>query len=145
MKIPMSGGSAALHPAGSFAATCTGVEDLGMVEVTWQDVTKSKPMLRLDFFTSEGQRVSRRFTASMYERAGLRLFLEAWRGKRFSDAEASEFDTDDIVGKGALLTIQQKEGRNRTFTDIVAAAPLPKGMEAPDPDTPVTDEALKWE
>ena len=121
-----------LHPAGAFAAVCTRVLDLGDQESTWNGETKVRPMLRVYWQTEHGV-VSRRYTASMYERSALRRDLESWRGKRFTDQEADAFDTDSILKQPALLTVMHRESNGRTFANVGGVAPLPSSMSAPEP------------
>ena len=73
--------------------------------------------------------VSIEFTASMGSKAALRKFAGDWRGKAFTDEEASTFDVTKFVGANALLNIEHKvSAKGKTYAKIRSAAPLMKGM-----------------
>jgi hypothetical protein len=70
----------------------------------------------------------------MNEKANLRAFLTSWRGKAFTEEEASEFDVTKLLGVPCLLNVIHKQGRKdptKVFDEIASATPLPKGMACP--------------
>ena len=56
--------------------------------------------------------IRKKFTASIHERATLRLFLERWRGRPFTDGERRHFETETLVGVPCQLNIIHKEFKN---------------------------------
>ena len=53
--------------------------------------------------------IRKKFTASIHERATLRLFLERWRGRPFTDGEKAKFDTETLIGVPCQLNIIHKD------------------------------------
>lgn len=74
---------------------------------------------------------------SMNEKAKLRLHLQSWRGKEFTDDEIKTFDLFSVVGKTALLNIVHKTKPGKgTKADINSITALPKGMSSAISDRP---------
>ena len=90
----------------------------------------------------------------MHQKANLRIFLEGWRGRKFTDQEAEDFETSTVLGKPAMLNVVQNAKNGKVYTNIASAALLPKGIAAPPleidpvyygPDNPGTIEKLpQW-
>lgn len=77
--------------------------------------------------------VQQEFTLSTYETAKLRLFIEAWYGRKFTDEQlANGFALEKLVGATArpvLLGINHKTSRNgRQYAIISSTGPVPKPM-----------------
>jgi hypothetical protein len=134
------GGTFTPHPEGSYGAVCADVYDLGMVEVTWQGKTQKRHKIEVYFFCDEwtefdGRKVPMlvrdRFTLSLAETSRLRPFLEAWRGKKFTDAELAGFDVESLIGAPAFVQVTHNQVGDKTYANIDAALRLPKGMTAP--------------
>lgn len=129
-----------LPPAGTFAARCCHVIDLGTQQVDYQGQTKSLHKIVLawvlpDELKTDGTPfvVGRRFTASLHEKAALRQFLEAWRGRAFTPEELKAFALPKLINAPCLLNIVHAERDGKTYADIKGASPLPKGMQPPVP------------
>ena len=140
MPIYASAGSGtkfAPAPAGTHAAVCCDVRDLGVLETTWQGQTKRQHKILVSWQIDEARDdgkpylVSKRYTLSLHEKAGLRKDLEAWRGRAFSEAELHQFDVEAVVGKGCLLNVVQRQVGGDTYANVAAVMALPKGMVAP--------------
>lgn len=71
--------------------------------------------------------VGRDFTASFNEKAKLRAWVKAWRGKDL--AEGEEFDVAVLAGKPCQLSIEHKKSANgeRTYPLISQVTQLRKG------------------
>lgn len=126
-----------LPSPGSVQGVLAEVVDLGMVTTEWQGKKRESHKCLLTFEIDEmveregiEQRmiVSRRFTASLNEKAALRQFLEGWRGKTFTDAELAGFDLDKIIGTNAILSLVHNTDGGKTYCNIDSAAALLKGM-----------------
>lgn len=140
MPIYASAGSGtkfAPAPAGSHAAVCCDVVDLGIVETTYQGQTKRKHMVRLSWQIDEPRddgkpfMVSKRYTLSLREKAGLRKDLESWRGRPFTEAELAKFDVEILLGVGCFLNVVHRTVGTDTYANVAAIMKLPKGMTAP--------------
>ena len=129
-----------LVPAGNHIAICVNVIDLG-VQNSGEFGPKHQIYLGFELpteqmtYTKDDKEVTgpmmsgNSYTASMHEKANLRKFMESWRGQRFTDAQASEFEFGKLLGVKCLLNIGEytnKAGEVRT--GIVSASPVPKGM-----------------
>lgn len=130
------------HPEGQFAVSCVDVVNLGERVETYPGkppriVSKCALIFEsgeLNPETGERHTVSAEFTVSMSAKAGLRILLEAWRGKSYTDDQArAGVPIHKLVGQPALLSVEHKvSGSGRTYAKIRTISPLPKGMEAPD-------------
>lgn len=125
-------------PAGSHAAICYRLIDLGTQQTTFNNETKRQHKIMLSWElpgetmeNGEPFSVHQRFTLSMHEKATLRKQLEAWRGRAFTDEEAAKFDISSILGKPCLLSIVHNQKGDRTYANIASVGKLPKGMEPP--------------
>ena len=144
------GGNFKRVPAGTHLAICNVVADLGMQPGSQMyPAPKRKVALRFEIpserveYEKDGkkiegpQTITATFTASMGEKANLRKFLEGWRGKKFSDDEASKFDVSSVLGKACLLNVTETERGGETYSNASNASPLLKGMEVPKPENPL--------
>lgn len=139
-------------PAGSHAARCYAVIDLGTQIETWKGEEKSVRKVRLEFelpnlmrnFAKEGEPENMKpmvigidFTVSFAENSKLRKFIQNWRGRKMTDQDTKEFDIEIFLNKACLLTVNHTEGSNgNTYANIVMAANLPQGMTCPAAITP---------
>lgn len=73
------------------------------------------------------------FNAVKGKKSGLRKFISAWEAKELSDDEYLDKDTNDYVGKAALLTVVLNE--TGEYSNIDGIAPLPVGLpiDVPQP------------
>lgn len=55
---------------------------------------------------------TKHFTASMHPKAGLRIFIESWRGMPYVDDEVKHFDTDILIGQCCFLNVVQSAPEN---------------------------------
>ena len=75
--------------------------------------------------------VSKRFTASLHPKAGLRKFLESWRGRPFTAEELAGFDLKAVVGLTCLVGIVHEAKGDKVYANLSSVMKLPKGMPAP--------------
>jgi hypothetical protein len=127
-----------LPSPGSVQGVLAEVVDLGLITTEWQGKKRDSHKCLLTFEidetveregTEQRMIVSRRFTASLNEKAALRAFLEGWRGKTFTDEELAGFDLDKIVGTNAILSLVHNTDNGKTYCNIDSAAALLKGMQ----------------
>ena len=132
-------------PAGSYAARCYSMIEMGTNQETYQGLDKMVNKVRITWelptetqvFKEENgpepRIISKEFSLSMHEKANLRGFLESWRGKSFTDNEAKSFDVTKLLGVPCLLSITHKTATNgNTYANISSVSLLPKGMECPE-------------
>lgn len=144
------GGDFKRVPAGTHLAICNMVADIGMqpgsalypnpkrqVVLRWE-VPSERTEYEKDGKKVEGPlTISRTFTASMNEKAGLRKLLESWRGRKFTDEEAARFDVSSVLGKACLLNVTESEKGGETYANVAGASALIKGMAAPQAENPL--------
>jgi len=130
-------------PQGMHIARCYSMVDLGTQESTWEGQTKHQRKVRLTFelptelrtFNEEkGEMpmvISREFVLSMHEKASFRIFLENWRGKKFTEEEAKRFDVTALLGKECLLNVTHTDKQGKVYANVASANPMTKGMVAP--------------
>jgi hypothetical protein len=128
-------------PAGSHAAICNAVVDLGLQPGSAQfpdqkhqvyirfELPAERIRYNKDGVDVEGpMSIGRTFTASMGSKANLRKFVEGWRGASFTDAQAADFDFQKLLGQRCLVNITHNVKGDKTYANLVSAMPLPKGM-----------------
>ena len=135
------GGEYTPHPEGQYAARCIDVVDMG-----WQRTDFGpKYKIRVVFFCGKVERreiegekrdvpltVVQFFTASLNEKANLRKFLESWRGRPFTVAEAGRFDVEKMLDAPALIQVAHNKATNgKVYANITSIMRLPQGMNAP--------------
>jgi hypothetical protein len=137
--IAKAGAAFTPAPAGTHAAVCVDVIDLGMIEVTYQGKTQRKHKIviawQIDEDRDDGKPflVRRRYTCSLHEKATLRRDLESWRGRAFSDQELQAFDIENLLSVGCLINVIHESRNGSTYANVASVMRLPEGMTAPTP------------
>lgn len=142
------------HPEGAYPAVCCDVQDLGWEEhATYGWKYKIRLVFFCGLYTDEKEvegvkkrfpmTVSKKFTASLSEKANLRAFCKSWRGGRDFDADTlrNGFDFEKMLGADALIQISQYEYQGSTYAGIDTVMMLPKGT--PGTAFPVDYKRLK--
>lgn len=130
------GGDFEPAPEGVHSAVCIAVIDLGtQVQSKFQSTeVEEVPLLEirweLDAERDDGKpfMIMKRYRKSLHEKASLRLHLEAWRGKPFSDAEFGPggFLMENLLGKGCQIQVGRTDSGK---AKIMAIMKLGKGMK----------------
>jgi hypothetical protein len=126
-------------PAGSFAARCYQIIDLGHQTIEWQGTAKVVPKVRITWELNEPMAdgrpfsISKEYTASIGEKANLRKDLEAWRGRAFTAEELRNFSLENVLGAPCLLGVVHRPSKDgsKVYANVGSVMALPKGMEAP--------------
>ena len=148
-------------PAGPHNSVCQLIADLGMQETPYGD--KHKFYLRFEVpgeriqYERDGESydvpmsIGATFTLSLNERANLRKFLEAWRGRSFTKEELEGFELTNLLGKPAMLIVTNKvdkEGKTRAYIDTATRASgevkLESEPQAFGPESTDLDKAPAW-
>jgi hypothetical protein len=144
--------------AGTYAARCYSMIYMGTFDENFQGQEKVQKKVRLTFelptelkvFKEEnGEQpcvLSKDFTLSLHEKAGLRKFLNSWRGKALTDEEAKAFDITVLIGIPCLLGISHKVSKDgKTYAEISSVSPLMKGQSIPAQINPSFEwSVLEW-
>jgi hypothetical protein len=70
------------------------------------------------------------YTLSWSEKANLRLDLQSWRGKPFTQEEMRRFDLETILGAWCLLNVIERPGKDgKTYVNIDTVTPVPAMMK----------------
>jgi hypothetical protein len=121
-------------PAGIHVARCIAVIDLGTHQHSYAGETWSSRDVRLGFelpntlmqgtykpeLAGKPFGVNRKFRQSLHPKAGLRAFLQSWRGKAFDKDALDKFNPANLVGAPCHLTLIE----NGDYVDIDSIAPL---------------------
>lgn len=126
-------------PAGTHAAVCCDVIDLGVLKVAFGGKEKQQHKVtivwQIDEVRDDGKpfTVRKRYTCSLHEKASLRKDLESWRGRAFTETELAGFDLENLLSIPALLNVIHAPGRDGgTFANVASLMKLPKGIMAPE-------------
>ena len=126
-------------PAGTFSARCASLIDLGTQTSTYEGESKAAKKVMLSFEITDGDTrrndgspflVSKRFTASLHAKAGLRKFLESWRGRPFTPEELRGFDLKNVLALDCLVGIVHETKGDKTYANLGSVMKLPKNMPA---------------
>ena len=144
LKYPTSAGAGDFTPvpAGTHIAVCNIVADIG-IQPGSQAYPKPRQQVYVRFelpneraeFEKDGKKqvgpavIGKTYTASMNEKATLRAHLESWRGRAFTDEEASEFDVAGILGKACVLSVTHTMKDGKTYANITGVGKAMKGSE----------------
>ena len=132
-------------PAGTHMARCIKLIDLGTQTSDFQGEQKNARKLLLafelvgDLVRDDGEPfvVSKRFTASLHEKAALRKTLASWRGRDFTKEELQGFDLGTVLGKPCMISLVDIEKDGKNFTNIAGVMAAPRGVPVPEARTPV--------
>jgi hypothetical protein len=136
--------------SGVYVARCYSMIQIGSVEENINGENKIQHKVRLSFefplekkvFKEEnGEQpylLSKDYTLSFHEKATLRLHLENWRGKKFTDEEAAKFDITKLLGIPATINVVHKVAKSngKTYAEIGSISPLMKGTLCPEQINP---------
>ena len=160
MKVKKTGGDFIPVPAGLHRAVCISYVDLGNQRSEYQGVWSWKPQVLVSWELSDEmieidgvdkpQVVSKFYTASLHEKANLRIDLVSWRGREFTPDELDGFELNNILGKPCQCNVIQKPNQKGDLkAKVVGVLPLSKGMEEPKPSIipwsyNVADDGQNW-
>lgn len=170
IKAPASaGGDFEIAPEGVFLARCYKMVDVGTQTETGMYGTKENRKIYLYWElledadggdapkTEQGQPFSifNSYKLSMHQKANLRKHLDSWRGKKFTEEEAADFDITKLLDKFCLIQIghsQSKDGQ-KTYANvdnIMHTKKTAKGVNeissfnVEDPDMDVFNDLPEW-
>jgi hypothetical protein len=148
---PAESGNFKKVPSGNFIGRCYSMIDLGTQTTEFEGDIKHAHKIRLSWelfgedesgepltIDVDGKTmpltISKKYTLSMHEKAGLRIDLTAWRGKAFSDEEAKAFDVTKLLGAYAMVNVTIREGKNgKTYSNVANLSPLPSALKNAKP------------
>lgn len=135
------GGDFERCPPGIHLARCYRIIDLGTQKSEYMGQTKylHKVMLGWEIHGTyddgtpikmqDGRpfAIFKNYTLSWSEKANLRLDLQSWRGKPFSQEEMRKFDLKKVLGHYCMLNIIERPGKNdnKIYTNVDGVTPVP--------------------
>jgi len=127
-------------PAGLHLARCYRIIDIGTQRSEYDGVEKKQRKISLfwelhgedddgnKLVTDDGRPMAifKNYTLSWHEKASLRLDLQNWRNKPFTDVELRRFDISTILGAWCMVTVVPRPGKNgKMYSNIKGVAPVP--------------------
>lgn len=73
--------------------------------------------------------MSKRFNLSFHEKSTLRLQLESWRGRAFTDEEMKSFELQKLLGASGQLMVMHQSRDGKTYASVNNLLPAPKGTK----------------
>ena len=152
------GGDFKKVPPGAYIGRCYSLIDLGTQLTTGQYGEKLQHKIRIAWelfgedengnpltIAVDGKEmpltISKNYTVSLHEKAGLRKDLAAWRGKDFTDEEAKAFDVSKLLGAYCMVNATESTTNGKTYTNVAGLTPLPGALKNAKP-APVHDNLL---
>jgi hypothetical protein len=140
------GGDFKRVPVGVYIGRCYSLIDLGTQKTEGQYGVKFQHKIRIswELFGEDEQgnpltinvdgvempmTISKSYTVSLHEKAGLRKDLASWRGKDFTEEEAAGFDVSRLIGAYCMLNITSSESNGKTYSNISSITPLPAALK----------------
>ena len=82
---------------------------------------------------AEPRVLSKTFNISKSKKSCLRKFFSSWGAKEFSDDEFLDLDTNDFVGKAAMLTVVLNDTGEYSNIDNISPIPVGIPIQIPQP------------
>ena len=149
LTMKNEGGDFTPCPAGNHLGICYGVYDLGTQHndaFVWEGkpiAASDKPQVLImweipaELVEIEGEMkpavISKFYNAFFSDRATLRIHLEAWRGRAFSEEELCGFNIANLLDKPCMVNVVHTDAGKSKVAGIAA---LPKGLTLPEQTNP---------
>jgi len=134
------GGNFERCPAGAHLARCYRIADLGTQKSEYMGETKYLHKIMVGWeihgMNDDGSKilmndgrpfaVFKNYTHSWSEKANLRIDLQSWRGRPFSEEEMHKFDLANVLGAWCMLNVIERQGQNgNTYSNVAGVTPVP--------------------
>ena len=143
-------------PAGLHLARCYRIIDLGTQRTEFDGQEKHQRKIMLgwelhgkdddgeELVTERGDPLAifKNYTLSWSEKANLRIDLQNWRNKPFTDTEMRRFDIQSILGAWCMLTITHENRNEKTYANVSSVTSVPATIKKMGLPEPVND--LLW-
>lgn len=144
------GGNFKRVPSGVHIGRCYSLIDLGTQKTEGQYGVKMQHKVRIGWELfgedEEGKplvievdgrdmpmTISKSYTVSLHEKAGLRKDLSAWRGRDFTEDEAKAFDISKLIGAYCMVNVTTSETNGKTYSNVAGITPLPAALKNAKP------------
>lgn len=127
-------------PPGLHLARCYRIVDLGTQTSEYMGETKQQRKIMLgwelhgkddegnDLVTSNGAPLAifKNYTLSWNDKANLRIDLQGWRNKPFTEEEMRRFDLSTILGAWCMLNVVYRQGKTgKMYSNVGSISPVP--------------------
>jgi hypothetical protein len=135
------GGNFERCPSGMHLARCYRIVDLGTQKSEYMGQVKYLHKIMLGWeihgMNEDGSPIKmqdgrpfgifKNYTLSWSEKANLRLDLQSWRGKPFTQEEMRKFDLKNVLGAWCMLNIIERPGKTdgKMYTNVDGVTPVP--------------------
>ena len=152
-----NGGNFERCPAGMHLARCYRIVDLGTQKSEYMGQVKYLRKITL-FWEIHGSddngnplimkdgrpfAIFKNYTFSWSEKANLRVDLQSWRGKPFSQEEMRSFDLKNILNAWCMLNVIERQGQNgNTYANVNGVTPVPSVIKQAGLPQPVNKNEL---
>lgn len=109
--------------------TAWGPKNRNKVRITFELPNETKV-----FKDGDGEKpysISSTYTLNFGDKANLRKMVEGMYGRQLFDEEAAAFDVESLMGATALVNVTHTTKGDKTYANIAAVTPVPKGMTVP--------------
>ena len=126
-------------PAGLHLARCYRIIDLGTqrsefdgqekyqrkIMIGWELHGKDEEGNELVTERGDPMAIFKNYTLSWNDKATLRVDLQSWRGKPFTEAEMRRFDISTVLGAWCMLTVIPRPGKNgKIYSNVKGVSPV---------------------
>ena len=126
MRIKSNSGNFQPCPEYTGSAVCVDVTPLKTVQTQYGPKEKFRFVLEIGDTKDDGTPWcvwSAPFTPSYHENSALRPFLKKWMGRELSQAEIDKFDTEDLLGRTAHITVIHEHSEGEVYANIALIQP----------------------
>jgi hypothetical protein len=134
------GGDFERCPSGMHLARCDRIVDLGTQQSEYMGQVKFLHKIMLGWeihgMRDDGSTIKmkdgrpfgifKNYTLSWSEKANLRLDLQSWRGKPFTQEEMRKFDLKAVLGAWCMLNVIDRDGKDgNSYANVAGVTPVP--------------------
>ena len=126
MKMKTNSGNFQPCPEYNGSAVCVDVTPLKTVQTQYGPKEKFRFVFEIGETKDDGSPWcvwSAPFTPSYHENAALRPFLKKWMGRELSADETKTFDTEDLLGRPAHITVIHEHSNGEVYANIALIQP----------------------
>jgi len=126
MRIKNNSGNFQPCPEYTGSAVCVDVTPLKTVQTQYGPKEKFRFVLEIGETKEDGTPWcvwTATFTPSYHENSALRPFLRKWMGRELSTDEIKNFDTEDMLGRPAHLTVIHEHREGEVYANIALIQP----------------------
>jgi hypothetical protein len=126
MKIKGNSGNFQPCPEYTGPAVCVDVTPLKTVQTQFGPKEKFRFVFEIGETKDDGSRWcvwSAPFTPSYHENSALRPFLRKWMGRELTADEIKKFDTEDLLGRTAQITVIHEHSDGEVYANIALIQP----------------------